>query len=224
MAVETTIGSRVLEVRGDASQPAFATKIGVHKNTVGRIERGEYIPDGEFLQALHREFGISPTWVLTGEGQKFCKPAEMTGAAIASAIRDSGLSIEEVVSRLGCGIDPLLAWLEGRKAPETWELEKIAEITGTPLHKLQASREVGAALGQIEVLHAQVTSGLATAAAKAGMTPDEATLLARFNQADDKGKALLLKISAAVASPSFKAWLEAGIALSDAATIFDKNR
>ena len=224
MAGSVNIGIRVSEVRGDSGQPAFAAKIGVSKSTVSRVERGEYMPDGEFLQALHREFGISPTWVLTGEGEKYCKPAEMTGAAIASAIRDSGLSIDEVVARLGCGIDPLLAWLEGRQAPPAADLEKIAEITGTPLHKLQAAREVGAALGQIEVLHAQVTSGLATGAAKAGMTPDEATLLARFNQADDKGKALLLKISAAVAAPSMKAWFEAGIALSDAATIFDKKR
>lgn len=222
--MDNLIGLRVADVRGELSQATFATRLGVHKNTVGATERGQTMPGGDFLQALHREFGISPTWVLTGEGEKYCKPAEMTGAAIASAIRDSGLSIDEVVARLGCGIDPLLAWLEGRQAPPEADLEKIAEITGTPLHKLQAAREVGAALGQIEVLHAQVTSGLATAAAKAGMTPDEATLLARFNQADDKGKSLLLKISAAVAAPSMKAWFEAGLAMSDAATIFDKKR
>jgi transcriptional regulator with XRE-family HTH domain len=220
--VETTIGLRVTEVRGDLSQSAFGTIIGVHKNTVGRIERGEYTPDGELLQALHREFAISPTWVLTGEGEKYCRPAEMTGAAIALAIRDSGLSIDEVVGRLGCGIDLLLAWLEGRKAPEAEDIKKITEITGTPLHKLQAAREVNDTLGQIDVVHAQITAGPNTAESKAGMTADEATLLARFSQADDKGKAVLLKISAAIANPSMKSWFDAGIALSDAATILDK--
>ena len=218
------IGNRVAEVRGELSQVAFSERLGVHKNTVGATERGQTMPGGEFLQALYREFGVSPTWVLTGSGEKYCKPAELIGAAIASAIRDSGLSIDEVVTRLGCGIDPLLAWLEGRKVPETGDLEKIAEVTGVPLGKLKPARDAGDALGQIDVLHAQVTSGLSAAAEKAGMTVDEATLLARFNQADDKGKALLLKISAAIAAPSMKAWFEAGIALSDAATIFDRKR
>lgn len=66
--LENSIGKRIEQVRGKLTQVEFAPKIGVSKNTVGRIERNEYVPDGDILLALRREFGVSPSWVLTGEG------------------------------------------------------------------------------------------------------------------------------------------------------------
>lgn len=100
MAVELTIGARIAEVRGRSSQAAFATKIGVHKNTVGRIERNEYVPDGEFLQALYREFGINPTWVLTGRGEKYAPLGEPLGMDCgATGARIGVLGADETIGQ-----------------------------------------------------------------------------------------------------------------------------
>lgn len=168
--------------------------------------------------------GIAPAWVLTGAGEMFCKPAEATGIVIAAAIRQSGLSIEDVVARLGIDVIELLGYLEGRLVPEASMLERVSEATGYPLEKLQAARDIGDSLAQIAVMHAKVQSKTGEAAARAGLTLDEVSLLNCYAQADDKGRALLLRIGDAVAKPSLKAWFDAGLALSEAATMFERKR
>lgn len=50
-------------------QEEFAKILGVHKNTLGRFERGEGKPNIEELQKILSAFpNINPTWLLTGEG------------------------------------------------------------------------------------------------------------------------------------------------------------
>lgn len=205
------------------SQTEAAVKSGVPVGTLRKYEQGPSQPGAEALAGFVR-IGINANWLLTGDGEMLCRPGEMVGAAIASAIRDSGLSLDEVVARLGVGIDELLAWLEGRTLPGKADLELIAQATGYSMEKLQAASDLAETLAQIDVMHARVTSKMLGTAEKAGMSADEATLLARYGQADEKGKALLLKVAAAVASPSLKAWFDAGLALSEAATIIDKKR
>lgn len=61
------IGHRVASIRGSVGQDAFATQMGVHKNTLARYERGERIPDADFLAKL-ADIGINVHWVVTGEG------------------------------------------------------------------------------------------------------------------------------------------------------------
>lgn len=67
------IGERIAHVRGHKSQSAFASEMGVHKNTLGNYERGDRVPDAEFVAGL-ADRGYNPQWLLTGEG-----PELMTG-------------------------------------------------------------------------------------------------------------------------------------------------
>lgn len=60
------IGERIRQTRGDMSQAEFASKIGVNKTLLGKYERGESIPGGEFLSQLRDILGISLDWLLTG--------------------------------------------------------------------------------------------------------------------------------------------------------------
>src|SRR5579885_338975 len=60
------VGQRIGELRGRESQGAFADAIGVHVNTLGRYERGERLPDAEFLSALAARRDISTHWLLYG--------------------------------------------------------------------------------------------------------------------------------------------------------------
>lgn len=61
-------GARIRAVRGPTSQRSFAAALGVHPNTLGRIERGERIPDFDLLKTLCRKFAVNPRWLLLGEG------------------------------------------------------------------------------------------------------------------------------------------------------------
>jgi phage repressor protein C with HTH and peptisase S24 domain len=66
----TGIGKRLEEVRGSSTQDVMAGELGIGVNTWGRYEREERLPDAEFLLLLRKKRGISPDWVLTGEGPR----------------------------------------------------------------------------------------------------------------------------------------------------------
>ena len=62
------IGKRISQVRGDVPQSEFAKSLGIHKNTLIRYEKGERIPDAEFVLKMHLVHKISPLWLITGQG------------------------------------------------------------------------------------------------------------------------------------------------------------
>ena len=64
--IARTLGERIRKVRGEMSQAAFAAKIGINKNLLGKYERGESIPGGEILAQMRDALGISVDWLLTG--------------------------------------------------------------------------------------------------------------------------------------------------------------
>lgn len=68
MDTNTTTAQRLKIVRGDLSQAAFAKRLGVHQNTLGRYERGVTEPDTGFARAICTIFGVEPRWLLLGEG------------------------------------------------------------------------------------------------------------------------------------------------------------
>lgn len=65
-----SIAERIKESRGEMSQADFATKLGVHKNSLGRYERGVSTPDSEFIILLCSVCNLSPYWLLFGEGPR----------------------------------------------------------------------------------------------------------------------------------------------------------
>lgn len=63
-------GERLKMVRGNLTRDEFSVKIHVHKNTIGRWERGEQTPNVDDLnQVLQAYPDINPAWLLTGEGE-----------------------------------------------------------------------------------------------------------------------------------------------------------
>ncbi len=53
------------------TQQKFADKIGVRQNTVAQYEIGRNPPNDTVITLIHREFGVSETWLRTGEGEMF---------------------------------------------------------------------------------------------------------------------------------------------------------
>jgi transcriptional regulator with XRE-family HTH domain len=62
------IADRIKTIRGKLSQEEFAQRVGVHKSSLGRYERGTSVPDLDFLSSVCSEFGVNPQWLLQGIG------------------------------------------------------------------------------------------------------------------------------------------------------------
>lgn len=62
------IAERIKIVRGNLSQDDFALKLGIHKSSLGRYERGDSVPGVDFAESLCFVFGISPQWFIFGTG------------------------------------------------------------------------------------------------------------------------------------------------------------
>jgi transcriptional regulator with XRE-family HTH domain len=222
---KTEIGARVVDVRGSLKQGEFATRIGVHKNTVGRIERGEYAPDGEFLQALCQEFGISPTWVLTGQEPKHVPAAVSVGLLMSDAIAKSprGFSIEQQRS-LGADDDTFCAYLSGAQMPDIPFLERFSALTGYALERLVAARQIGEAMASMETVAAQIQVSKMAREQTAGLADHEQMLIDQYRATDEKGKYLIECACAAVASPTLSSWMRLGQAMSDASNSIEKKK
>jgi transcriptional regulator with XRE-family HTH domain len=61
------IGARIVQIRGKTTQEEFAESLGVHKQTLGRYERGERIPDGDFISKLCRRYKVYMPWLMYGQ-------------------------------------------------------------------------------------------------------------------------------------------------------------
>ena len=67
------LGNRIRYIRDSLSQPKFAKKIGVTRNTVSGYENNSIVPAGRALLQIHKIFGININWLLTGEGDPYLK-------------------------------------------------------------------------------------------------------------------------------------------------------
>ncbi len=102
----TEIGCRLVQIRGQKSQAAFAQELGVHKNTLGGYERGERKPDSDSLVRL-MEAGYNANWILTGQGPMML--AEMEKASPEPAAPLAGMVREEPAMHYRAAPDTVLS-------------------------------------------------------------------------------------------------------------------
>lgn len=62
------IAERIKLVRGDLSQDEFSKRLEIHKNSLGRYERGESTPGVDVAEKICSVFGVNPQWFLLGVG------------------------------------------------------------------------------------------------------------------------------------------------------------
>jgi transcriptional regulator with XRE-family HTH domain len=67
----STIGERILQIRGKMSQADFSKYTKINKSTLGRYERGTNQPSSTAIAAICKAFHINPAWLITGEGAVF---------------------------------------------------------------------------------------------------------------------------------------------------------
>lgn len=82
----TTLSQRLRLLRGEMPQAEFAAKVGIHKSSWGRYERGVGEPSASDLARLCAACGVAPLWLLCGEGVMLAEGTEeaATGAFIPS--------------------------------------------------------------------------------------------------------------------------------------------
>lgn len=63
------IAERIKTVRGKLSQEEFSQQLGIHKNSLGRYERGDSTPGADVVERICTIFGVDPQWLLLGTGR-----------------------------------------------------------------------------------------------------------------------------------------------------------
>lgn len=67
------MNTRISEIRKSAglTQGEFAIKIGLSRNFIWMLEKGDRVPSDRTIADICREFSISETWLRTGEGEMY---------------------------------------------------------------------------------------------------------------------------------------------------------
>lgn len=120
-------GARLAGVRGRESQAAFAARLGVHKNTLGKYERGEREIGAEALLALVR-MGWNANWVLAGEGQPRLSAAAPRIAEPAASEYPSGRGLDQ--ARLRTAIELVERALGGSEIDPRAKASLVETIYG----------------------------------------------------------------------------------------------
>jgi len=86
--MKTTIYQRIKSAREnkEMDQGTLSRKVDVAMRTLQRWEKGEQVPDGQYLVKLARSMGVRPEWLLTGEGEMY--PAQPSQTNIIPFQRD----------------------------------------------------------------------------------------------------------------------------------------
>lgn len=64
-----TLGEKIKQLRGDVSRDGFASRYGIHANTLARYESGERTPDLDFVKRLALDFQTTVDWLLSDEAE-----------------------------------------------------------------------------------------------------------------------------------------------------------
>jgi repressor LexA len=76
--MRNSIATRIREARlqKHMDQARLAAKIDVATRTVQRWEKGEQVPDSNYLMRISKATGVTPHWLLTGGGEMYFQPGE----------------------------------------------------------------------------------------------------------------------------------------------------
>jgi transcriptional regulator with XRE-family HTH domain len=92
--------TRVQQVCRGVRATQIAAATGVPRESVRRYLAGTTVPTGAFLAALCRALGVSPAWLLLGEGEPFSSaPPPLPGStkdALRAGIAQLALRIEHL--------------------------------------------------------------------------------------------------------------------------------
>jgi transcriptional regulator with XRE-family HTH domain len=92
-----TLGHRLRQLRGTISQDEFASRLGVHKETVGKYERDKILPGSDVLTTLRQEWRADINWLLTGEGGDSTSSGTASGDMNPGALGAAAFAVQEML-------------------------------------------------------------------------------------------------------------------------------
>lgn len=138
--MSTTLAQRLRILRGDVPQAEFAARVGIHKSSWGRYERGVGEPSGSDLARLCAVCGVEPLWLLCGEGNmratQGVPPAKAAPNGSAAPPED-GTAALPPVTLLGRSVAPRFPFPVERAATAAGRQPPVAATAG----KLPAASE-----------------------------------------------------------------------------------
>lgn len=105
---------KLLRKQFNLNQSDFALRIGVSQSAVAAWESGIRNPIDAIVQSICREFGVSESWLRTGDGPMFVaqSPDEQITAYVAKTLRGDNDFKKAVLSLLLSRTDEELAVIE----------------------------------------------------------------------------------------------------------------
>lgn len=110
---------RIAEIRKavNLTQEKFAAQLGLSRNFLWMIEKGDRVPSDRTIADICREFNVNENWLRTGEGEMFNPQDEKLATFVGSLVADDSEPFKRRMVEL-------LADL----TPEEWKLlERMAE-------------------------------------------------------------------------------------------------
>lgn len=113
-----TVGERIVELRKylKLTQQAFAEKIGCSRSAITNYEIGRTEPLDPIITAICREFGVSESWLRTGEGSMFLPQTqeEEMSRLFGRMVKNRDTDRERLVAMLLKLSDEEIAWVKER--------------------------------------------------------------------------------------------------------------
>jgi repressor LexA len=77
--MKQTLAHRLREARMQKGwdQAKLAARLDIASRTIQRWEKGEQVPDSNYLMRIAKLTGVTPHWLLTGEGQMYSLPDDV---------------------------------------------------------------------------------------------------------------------------------------------------
>ena len=91
---------RILKIRKDSkmTQETFAEKLGLSKNFVWMLEKGERVPSERTVSDICREFNANKDWLLTGKGDMYDVPEDEVAAVVSDLLEESNPFYDIIIS------------------------------------------------------------------------------------------------------------------------------
>jgi repressor LexA len=76
--MKSTLGQRIREARQakGMDQAKLSARLDIATRTLQRWEKGEQVPDSNYLMRIAKHTGVSPHWLLTSEGDMYARPQD----------------------------------------------------------------------------------------------------------------------------------------------------
>lgn len=101
MPENETVGRRIKTVRQEKgmtqAQLADHKDVKVTKNYIYLIESGKTAPAEKLVKDIAKAFGVSETWLLTGEGNKYPLPEDETAAYVDQLLHDAENPLYDII-------------------------------------------------------------------------------------------------------------------------------